>query len=303
MGHPGPGRPVLLDGALATELQRHGVALTAPWMTTAPLLGEDGRRLLGRIHAGYVAAGAQVITANTFRANLRALVRGGMDLERAGRLVRAAVGIARQAADHGVARVAASIAPVEDCYRPELVPAVADLRAEHGWMARMVAEAGADIGLVETMNSVREARVAVESVVRAGLVPWVSFVCSAGARLLSGEELDGAVRAVEEAGASVVMVNCTAVEWVDECLLALRAAARVPIGVYPNIEDRTGIPDWTHVAGHVPVGCGVAEFAQATAGWLDKYRLDVVGGCCGSTPDHIAALRTVIDRPPEPADG
>jgi S-methylmethionine-dependent homocysteine/selenocysteine methylase len=295
---------LLLDGAVATELQRHGVALTEPWMTTAPLLTVAGQRLLERIHRDYLAAGAQVITANTFRANLRALVRCGVDEMRAGRLVRRAVGIATQARDGSGADalVAASIAPVEDCYQPALVPDDAQLRTEHTWMARAVAAAGADIGLVETMNSVREARIAVASVAAAGLVPWVSFVCTKGSRLLSGEDLGYATRVVEDAGAQVVLVNCTAPAWLEECLETLAAAARVPIGAYPNIEDRAGIPEWTHVSGHVPVEQGPAEFAGTVAGWQSRYGLHVVGGCCGSTPDHIAALRAAVRRA-EPVDG
>jgi homocysteine S-methyltransferase len=290
---------LILDGAVATELQRHGVALTEPWMTSAPLLTTAGQDLLERVHRDYLAAGAQVITANTFRTNLRALVRCGVDESQAGRLVQRAVGIAREACASGgsTAAVAASIAPVEDCYQPGLVPAESALRAEHGWLARTAAAAGAQIGLAETMNSVLEARVAVASVAAAGLVPWVSFVCTDGGRLLSGEDVGYAARVVEDAGAQLVLVNCTAPGPLEEALDVLSSVASVPLGAYPNIEDRSALPEWTHVSGHVPVAQEPIEFAATVESWRKRYGLQVVGGCCGSTPEHIAALARTVEVP------
>jgi S-methylmethionine-dependent homocysteine/selenocysteine methylase len=263
---------LLLDGAVATELQRHGVALTEPWMTSAPLRTATGQRLLERIHRDYLAAGAQVVTANTFRANLRALVRCGVDEGQATRLVQRAVGIAREACagSGSTAVVAASIAPVEDCYQPALVPEESALRAEHGWLARTAAAAGAQIGLAETMNSVLEARVAVASAAAAGLVPWVSFVCTDGGRLLSGEDLGYATRVAEDEGARVVLVNCTGPGPMEQALEVLASVATVPVGAYPNIEDRSGLAAWTHVSGYVPVAQGPADFAVTVAGWRES---------------------------------
>lgn len=290
------GNRVLLDGGTATELQRHGIELDLPWLTSTPLLTPDGRAVLERVHTDYIEAGARVISANTFRVNLRAVRRAGGVESTARMLLGRAVSVARAARDRSGtdARVAVSMAPVEDCYQPSLVPADAHLDREHRWFAETAAEVGAELVLVETMNSIREAVIATRSAVSAGLVPWVSFVCTDGAWLLSGEDLRIAVRAVEDAGARAVLVNCTEIGSIQACLEALRATANGMIGVYPNVEDRTALPDWTHVAHHVPVRQTAAELADLMRQWIADHDLDIIGACCGSTPEHIAALHSLV---------
>src|SRR5262245_59204968 len=104
---------LLLDGALGTELAARGVAIPAnPWSAAALV---DAPTVIGAIHAEYAAAGATVHTANTFRTKRRS---AGPDWER---LARRAVDLAR-AAVPGWHRIAGSVAPLEDCYRPDLSP-------------------------------------------------------------------------------------------------------------------------------------------------------------------------------------
>jgi S-methylmethionine-dependent homocysteine/selenocysteine methylase len=287
---------VLLDGGLATELQRHSVPIRAPWYTTEPLLSPAGRELVRDVHAAYVAAGAEVLTAATFRTNRRAVLRAGGDEAQARALCGAAVSAARDARVGNTqdVRVAASVAPVEDCYRPDLVPPASELRTEHTWMARVLAEAGAELALVETMNSTREALVAVECTVAAGLPTWLSLVCTTGARLLSGDDLGTAARLAESAGAAAVLVNCTAPGLVPECLAALREACTVPIGVYANAEDRSSAPT-THVEHRLPTAYGAAAMAALAVGWRDQYGVQIAGGCCGTTPEHVRALDAALN--------
>lgn len=288
-------RPVLLDGGLATELQRTGESVRAPWWTNKALLVGAKRDRLRRIHEDYVAAGAEVLTANTFRCNLRTLGELGFDPS-AGMawMVHAAVGVASAAAGSGDAiRVAGSIAPVADCYRPDLVPDDAELRIGHRWLATELVRCGVDFVLVETMNTVREARIAVEEVVAVGGVPWVSFVCGDDALLLSGEPLVEAARAAEAAGAELISVNCTSLARTEVALRVLRAATDGAIGAYPNIEDRS--PDESgHLDRFVEPASSPEEFAAELASWHEEFALDLLGGCCGTSPAHLAALRTAL---------
>lgn len=284
------GHAVCLDGAVATELQRSGVAVTAPWWTTGALLSEGKRRVLRSIHAEHLASGVQVVTANTFRCNLRALRRVGLDKAGFGWMVQAAVGVASAARDeagNGGTLIAGSMAPVEDCYRPDLVPPDEELRAEHRWLATEMIRAGVDLVLIETMNTVREARIALEQVLAAGGRAWVSFVCSDRGLLLSGEPLPDAARAVEADGADAVLVNCTPPAHTEECLRRMADVCRGPIGAYPNVERRLpGSGD-----GPLPVAVGPEEFAETLGRWHDELGAALLGGCCGSRPAHIAALR------------
>jgi S-methylmethionine-dependent homocysteine/selenocysteine methylase len=173
------------------------------------------------------------------------------------------------------------MAPVEDCYRPDLVPADDELRTEHAWLATELSRAGVDTVLVETMNTAREARTALSAVRETGSRAWVSFACTAGARLLSGEPLAEAAKAVEADGAAMVLVNCTSPAHTEECLRVLAGTCAGPIGAYPNLEDRDG----------TPAGARTPEaFGDLAARWRDDYGLALVGGCCGSTPEHIAAM-------------
>lgn len=279
----------LLDGGTGTELQRRGVPVRPPWWTSGALRTGRGRAVLTAVHADYVAAGARVVTANTFRCNLRALRRAGLDEAGAATLVRRAVDAARSACGTGAVRVVASMAPVEDCYRPDLVPDAATLRAEHGWLARQLVAAGVDTVLVETMSSTVEVRTAVAAVLAAGARAWASLVPGPGALLLSGEPVARAVRALERDGAGAVLVNCASLLDTEASLRVMTEVAGGPIGAYPNVEDRAGIPAATHVDRHVPAGVSPARFAAVAHRWVDAYPIRFLGGCCGTTPAHINA--------------
>lgn len=289
------GRLVRLDGGLATELQRAGMAVRAPWWTTLALNTEAYRKLLRQVHDGYLAAGAQVITANTFRCNLRALQRIGLDKAGLAWMVHAAVGVAlaartgRAGGGAGAPLIAGSMAPVEDCYRPDLVPPDDELRAEHRWLATELMRSGVDLVLIETMNTAREARIALEQVQTAGGRAWVGFACTDGGRLPSGERLADVAGAVERDGAQAVLVNCTTPADTTAALRALRDTCSGPIGAYPNIEARGDVPRWTHVDGAFPSTLTPAEFGDLIADWRREFSIDIAGGCCGTTPAHLAA--------------
>jgi S-methylmethionine-dependent homocysteine/selenocysteine methylase len=294
-------KPILLDGATAAELQRRGVSVAAPLWTSLALVSEEGRAVLRRIHRDYIEAGAEVITANTFRTNIRAMGRAGRSEAEARELVHVAVAEARaarsEAGREGVF-VAASVAPVEDCYHPERTPEDTALWTEHRWMMRCLAEAGVDLVLLETMCTVREAAIGLACARDSGLTACVSFVCQDDAQVLSGEPLAEALVAVSAAAPAAVLVNCTEMTAIPAALQALRAASRFPIGVYPNIEDRSGIPEGTHVDAYVPPAYMEQTFATMVSTWMSEYSLSMVGGCCGSTPEHIRQLRRMMGPGP-----
>ena len=291
-----PGTGLILDGGLATELQRAGWSVAAPWWTTGVLRSPAGRRAVLDVHQRYVAAGADVLTADTFRCNPSSTAAAGLDPDCARRLIRTAVGLARAAAGDRVL-VAGSLAPVADCYRPDLVPDDDWLRREHGWTAAELAAAGVDVVLVETMNTVREAVIALEAVLATGRPAWVSVVCADGPWLLSGEPLAGAARTLRAHGAGAVLVNCTTLTDTDKCIEVLSRAPWGIFGAYPNIEDRSAISKWTHVDRYVPADTGPATFARRVARWRTSLGAGLIGGCCGTSPAHLTALRRLLGHP------
>jgi S-methylmethionine-dependent homocysteine/selenocysteine methylase len=275
--------PLLLDGATGTELERRGVATRLPLWSADALLREPA--LVATIHRDHAEAGAEALTANTFRTQRRTLAREGLG-DRAPALTALAVRLAREAAT-GAPRaplVLGSDPPLEDCYRPDLVPDDAALAIEHREHCQNLAAAGVDAILCETHNTLREALAAVSAARATGLPVLVSFVCWEGATLLSGERLGDAARAVRELGPAAVLVNCLPPSNASACLAVL-ADVGIPFGIYANL----GAPDDT-TGFRRSESIGPERFAEAAAGWV-AAGARLVGGCCGTTPAHIAAIR------------
>lgn len=282
------GRPLLLDGATGTELERHGVPTPLPLWSAAAL--ETHPQLVRQIHADYLEAGAELLTANTFRTQRRNLARGGLG-DRAAELTERAVELAREAV--GAARrpalVLGSAPPLEDCYRPDRVPDDAALASEHREHAEHLARAGVAGVWIETMNTIREARIATEAAVAAGLIPLVSFVCEESGALLSGEPLAEAARQARAAGAAALGVNCLPARAVLPCLGVL-AAEGLPIAAYANL----GAP--CDAQGFVRSdACEPETFAGFALAWHEQGAR-LLGGCCGTTPAHIRAIAVALGR-------
>jgi len=273
------GAPLILDGATGTELERRGVATRLPLWSAGAL--DSHPELVQQIHADYVACGVDVVTANTFRTQRRTLAHAGI-ADRARELTRRAVALARAAAGTR-AWVFGSSPTLEDCYHPERVADPASLAREHAAHARNLALAGVDAILVETMNTQREAAAALRAARDANVPALASFVCWDGARLLSREPLADALRLAADEGACAVLVNCLPPSNAAACLDAL-AAQPLPFGIYPNLgepEDELGFRRSEDLSPDV--------FGELAAGWAARGAR-VLGGCCGTTPAHLAAL-------------
>lgn len=276
------GPPLLLDGATGTELERRGAYTGLPLWGTHALL--DRPELVAEIHADYAAAGAEILTANTFRTQRRALDHGGIG-RRAAELTARAVHLAREGARRAgrgdTVLIAGSDPTLEDCYQPDRVPEDAALEREHAEHQRNLAEAGADLLLIETINSIREAVAALR--VARGLPAVVSFICDGHARLLSGEPLRDALAAVAGLGPLAVCVNCLPPSAVPPCLPVLRGSG-LPFGVYANLgapADDTGFARTED--------CTPEQLAGLAAEWC-AAGARIAGGCCGTTPAHVRAI-------------
>lgn len=289
--------PLLMGGAVGTELQRRGVPTPLPLWSTGAL--ETHPDVVRAIHADHVRADARLVTANTFRTARHSLRKAGRGADaraltdRAVRLARE--GVAR-AAPRAPVLVAASIAPLEDCYRPDLVPDAVTLRVEHAVHVGNLIHAGATLALVETMNTVREALTALEACAAGALAACVSFVLREDGALLSGEPLPEAVRAVAALRPLAVLVNCCPPATCERALPVLRAATDLPVGCYPN---GGGHPDPAQ-GWRPPRGLGAFWARRAWGRSMERVLAagaQVVGGCCGTTPRHIAGLAARIPAP------
>lgn len=276
---------LVLDGATGTELERHGLTTSMPLWSAAGLL--EAPDLVEQIHRDYAAAGADIVVANTFRTNARTLKAAGL-LEDGAELNACAVWLARQAAEGQNVIVAASVGPVADCYSPELVPDEAVLADEHAQMAEWLQAAGPDLIWVETIGTVREARAAAAAAHSTGLPFAISFVGAENGTLLGGESLGAAVAAVEPFKPVALGLNCVPPRGLTALLGQMRRLTRRPLAAYAHINNRVPIRGWSYSQAASP-----AEYGEYVRRWLEMGAA-IVGGCCGTTPEHIAEVRAVV---------
>lgn len=287
------GRVTVLDGGTGRELARIGAPFSQPlWSAQALIDDPDSVR---RVHESYVAAGAEVITTNTY-----ALVpfHLGQELfERDGaRLTGLAASIACDVADrHPGVRVAGCLPPVLGSYRPDLF-----IREEARPLLDVLVREQApfvDLWLAETQSSIAEAGLVREvlDAHRQTAPLWISFTLDDEAngdepRLRSGETAIEAVHAAERLGAEALLFNCSQPEVMEPAVVAARSATRLAIGVYANAfvmeVDESAANAGLH---DIRQDVNPQKYLEFARRWV-AAGATVIGGCCGIGPEHISAL-------------
>jgi methionine synthase I (cobalamin-dependent) len=273
--------PVITDGAWGTELQARGLELGEfpdLWNLRHP------KRVAEVAHA-YVQAGSRVILTNTFGANRIRLAESGAAAQAAD-INTKGVEVSRQAAQ-GKARVFASIGPTGKMLMSgEVTPEeLLDAFAEQ---ARALAKAGADALVVETMSDLEEAKLAVSAARETGLPVVACMVFDSGRekdRTMMGITPEQAAEELTKAGADVIGANCgQGIAGFFPICRRLHAATPCPIWIKPN----AGLP--TVVDGRASYTTKPDEFASYIPELL-KLGASFVGGCCGTRPDFISAIK------------
>lgn len=277
---------ILLDGATGSELERAGIDVGMPlWSANAIL---EAPETLRQIHIAYLEAGAQAIITNTFRTHERSLAKAGMG-DRAKELTAKAVEIAQSARDevNTNAFIFGSVAPLEDCYSPDLAPLSKVCEEEHGNMIDHLVEAGVDLVLIETMCSAGEVcSASIAAMERTD--SWAASLCleqdSIGV-LLDGNPIHEFVPTL--AHAKFIGINCYPATKLAEQIKHLRSIApsHMPISAYGNVGYADNDGGWISTDAVVP-----ERFAQYAREWVDAGA-NIIGGCCGTTPATIHAIR------------
>jgi S-methylmethionine-dependent homocysteine/selenocysteine methylase len=286
------GESVILDGAIGTEILRREVTWADHQLQKRP-------ELVRAIHADYLAAGADVLSTNTFQLTRRAFRMhfkdeahmrhiGAPDLDtRWAELLRAGVALAAEARarvglDERVA-VAGAMTTLEWCFRPDLAPSSVEAEAEYREVAEVFADAGADLLLIETVNSVAEAVAAARAAHSVGIPYWIAFVPDEHGKLFTSETLQQAAQALEPLEPDALLLNCAPPDDVRAGLERLRPFWSGPIGAYPHI-GRFNPPEWLFTDEYPP-----AKYVGLAREW-QALGATVLGGCCGTTPEHIVEL-------------
>jgi homocysteine S-methyltransferase len=271
--------PVVLDGGLATELERIGHDLSGT-LWSARLL-RDSPADVEAVHRAYFEAGADVAISASYQATYEGFGAAGIGREETTALLRLSVELARRARDavRPDGLVAASVGP----YAVVLADRSEYTGDYHGASAERIAsvhrpriaallDAGPDLLAFETVPSIVEVGALAGLLGELGDVEaWMTFCCRDSERLSDGTPVEDAVRTAASGSGRLVAlgVNCTAPQHVDSLLERMRACTDLPLLAYPN---------------------GVAPFAPgAVAGWRERGARGV-GGCCGVGPEEIAAV-------------
>jgi S-methylmethionine-dependent homocysteine/selenocysteine methylase len=297
---------VVLDGGVATELQRvrseDRGGVHTPWGTWA--LFQGPMEVLD-VHRRYVAAGADVISTNTWSV-LEAADQSPSGPSGPGReplwayAARLGIRLARQAVDEAGRGGECAVA---FCANSALLDRKAQGRLEvlsWAWQAEPP-----DLVILETLEAVPDelALETIEMVTATGLPVWVSF--RRGEEAMS--RADGtpvpdpdprafpeALSRLESIGVRAILVNCVPPGGIPATVESLKSATTLPVGCYPNLGHGAGA-EW-----EFDTEVGPRDYAGMARSWLDAGA-QVIGGCCGVTPEHIVALRTAVGSAPPSA--
>jgi S-methylmethionine-dependent homocysteine/selenocysteine methylase len=296
------GTPLVLDGAMGSELQRRGVWVShgataeklGAWSATAM---RDAPEIVREIHEDYFKAGADIATTNSFWTNSVKLGLVGLG-DKAAEYTRAAGEVAVEARDRlrPGAYVAGGMAPPHGGRAP--VDPI-DLPREFALQSRALKESGVDLLLVEYIGYVDDIVAAIDAVEPTGLPVMIGIrhIAEDG-RMQAGETYDQLVAALGAREVAAILLMCSSPTAISAGLPKLKKAFLGPIGAYPNTGyRRAGKPigpdqQWHGLDNttYTP-----ANLAADGAAWLGMGA-QIVGGCCATTPEHIAALRIVVPQ-------
>lgn len=292
---------VVLDGALATELERRGCDLHDPLWSARVLL--EAPAVIRQVHEEYFAAGADCAITASYQATFQGFARCGLDVDAAANLMRLSVQLAVEARDTywadprnrvGRARpfVAASVGPygafLHDGseYRGDYGLSEAELMAFHRPRLAVLAAAGADLLACETIPCLVEARALARLLEEfPGVNAWFSFTARDDMHISAGETLATCAEWLDRyPQVAAIGVNCTAPQFVPGLVRSAAGVTRKPILAYPNSGESydAACATWQGTVNRE----GFGTLAQQ---WYDSGAR-VIGGCCRTTPDDIRAV-------------
>ncbi len=282
------GDRILIDGATGTEIERRGVPqLDNAWNGGGALSHPDTLRT---VHEDYIRAGSQIVISNTFATHREAL---------------RAAGVEDQFDDYNRRGVELAVEAREGMNAPDVLVAggISYWSWSGDWataealgpgveeQAAIMADAGADLLMLEMMIDTERMLATLEAAQKSGLPVWAGLTCkrddSGKAHMRSGDDLPDALRALAERKVPLVSFMHTEVEHIDACLEVAREYWPGPLGVYAHSAR------WVNNVCFYDETVSPQEYASHAEVWLQNG-VQVIGTCCGLGVDHVSALKPLV---------
>ncbi|MEE4265783.1 MAG: homocysteine S-methyltransferase family protein [Desulfobacteraceae bacterium] len=295
-----PQRTILLDGGMGRELRFRGIdVMTSIWSAKALI---DAPDVVREVHRDFIAAGADIITINSYGIVKSDLAWAGIEY-RFKELNLLACKLAQEARDASgrAVLIAGSLPPLAGSFRPDLVGEYEEIEPLYREQAELLAP-HVDLLLCETMSSANEARAAASAGTQTGKPVWVCWTLheDTSGRLRSGEDIDEAARVLADLPVSGLLANCSAPESITRAMPKLAQTGMKYFGGYANTFQPVPA-DWKLVGDKKTDGAlglrldlDPESYSVHARDWLNAGAT-VVGGCCGTRPAHIARLKEIID--------
>ncbi len=284
---------------MGRELRMRGVEIPDTiWSANALIVAPE---VVVSVHQDNIAAGADIITTNTYGIIRRDLAREGIE-DRFRQLNEQACQLAQLASERSGRQVAiaASLPPLRGSYRPDLVGDPDEIEPLYEEQAEILAPL-VDLLLCETMSSSTEALAAATAACKTGKPVWVSWTLhdrNLGI-LRSGESVSAAYQAISHLPVSGYLFNCCPPESIAAGMAELESTGAKYIGGYANtfvpIADNWTLDGVEQTDGLIGIrdDLNAQQYARHAADWLERGAT-VIGGCCGTSPEYIALLKTLI---------
>jgi homocysteine S-methyltransferase len=300
---------LIIDGGLATELERRGYDLRDPLWSAKLLL--ENPEAIRQLHADYLWAGADCIISASYQATLPGFIARGLKEDEAERLIRLAVQLAREARDQFWSEyrrkypakrrrrplVAASVGPYGAYladgaeYTGKYDLTLDELTAWHRPRWRMLADCGADLLACETIPARDEAAALAILLAETDHPAWISFSCRDGAHISDGTPLTAVVPLLADLpNLLAIGANCTAPRFIPDIIKNIQQVTAKPIIVYPNSGERYNPQGggWEGEADPSAFGTMCREWRKTGAA--------LIGGCCRTSPAHIQQIRDRVQQ-------
>jgi len=293
---------LLLDGGVSTEIRRRGVALDKNvWSGLATKTNPDQVR---EVHEDYIRAGAQVITANTYSTARHVLE--SVNLGHESKLLNfKSVQLAQQARDNvaeGDVYIAGSMSSMPPLTSHHEVATGEHVKASYIELAEVLAEAGVDVIIAEMMRDIENATIVIEAAVATGLPVWIGYSAMLGENgvdvrslrwknrddTTSAHDFGEMVEHLKQLGGQAAGIMHTRVEDTAPALRILREHWTGPLMAYAET-GKLILPDWRYEEVSSPT-----DYAREIDSWIRDFGVQIVGGCCGTGPEHISALRQLL---------